>query len=168
MKIEGARREGNNLVLSTTDPEAWRWLYSFKPGDYDITIRRKKRSLDANNYLWALVGQISQMVGIPSDEVYRHAVHEAGVYIPLPIRNDAVEEFTRNWGSRGAGWIVDVLDNSKLEGYKLVRAYYGSSTYDTAQMSRLIDYVVQDAKALGIETLSDRERSLLIDAWSSN
>lgn len=166
MKIEGASRYGEELCLVTHDPEAWRWLYNFKPGEYEITRKRKKRSLDANGFLWSLIGQIASVVNVPPDEVYRRAIHEAGVYTPLPIKAEAVEEFSRIWGAHGVGWIVDVLDDSKLPGYKLVRAYNGSSTYDTAQMSRLIDYVIQDAKALGIDTLTERERSLLLDAWS--
>lgn len=166
MKLEGASRYGNELCLVTNDPEAWRWLYRFKPGEYEIVRKRKKRSLDANSFLWSLIGQIASVVNVPSDEVYRRAIHEAGVYTPLPIKAEAVEEFSRIWGAHGVGWIVDVLDDSKLPGYKLVRAYNGSSTYDTAQMSRLIDYVIQDAKALGIDTLTERERSLLLDAWS--
>jgi hypothetical protein len=32
-------------------------------------------------------------------------------------------------------------------------------------MSALIDYLVDDAKTLGIETLSDRELSLLKEGW---
>lgn len=46
-----------------------------------------------------------------------------------------------------------------------MRAYNGSSSYDTKQMSRLIDYVVQDAKSLDIETMTDRELSLLKEGW---
>lgn len=166
MKFESARRQGDELCLATKDPEAWRWLFNFKPGDFEITPKRRKRSLDANSFLWSLIGQIASVVNVPSDEVYRRAIHEAGVYTPLPIKAEAVEEFSRIWGAHGVGWIVDVLDDSKLPGYKLVRAYNGSSTYDTAQMSRLIDYVIQDAKALGIDTLTERERSLLLDAWT--
>lgn len=141
-----------------------------KEHELEISVKRwrEKRSLDANKYFWSLVGQIASAMRIPADEVYKRAIHEAGVYTPLPIKAEAVEEFARIWGSHGVGWIVDVLDDSKLPGYKLVRAYNGSSTYDTAQMSRLIDYVVQDAKALGIETLTDRERSLLLDAWAQS
>jgi hypothetical protein len=106
-----------------------------------------------------------QMVGIPADEVYRNAIRDAGEFTPLPIRADAVEEFSRVWGTKGTGWFVDILDDSKLPGYKLVRAYNGSSSYDTKQMSRLIDYVVQDAKSLDIETMTDRELSLLKEGW---
>ena len=39
--------------------------------------------------------------------------------------------------------------------------YYGSSTYDTQQMSLLIDHIVQDAKALGIETMTPAELEAL-------
>jgi len=166
MKIEKARRQGDELCLTTKDPEALRWLYSFQPGEYAITKTRKKRSLDANAYMWTLIGKIAQAVGIPSDEVYRRAIHEAGVFTPLPIRADAIDEFCRIWSAHGTGWLVEVVDDSKLPGYKLVKAYNGSSTYDTAQMSRLIDYVVQDAKALDIETLTERELSLLKEGWT--
>ena len=165
MNIESARRQGDELCLTVRDQGALRFLYNFKPGEYDIVKAKKKRSLDANAYLWALIGKISAAVGIPSDEVYRHAIREAGEYTPLPIRSDAIDEFSRIWSAHGTGWFVDILDDSKLAGYKLVRAYNGSSTYDTKQMSRLIDYVVQDAKALGIETLTDRELSLIKEGW---
>lgn len=165
MMISSARRQGDELCLTTKDPEAWRWLYAFKPGEYDIARSRKKRSNDANSYMWALIGKISAAVGIPSDEVYRRAIHEAGVFTPLPIKAEAVDEFRRIWAGHGTGWIIDVVDDSKLPGYKLVKAYNGSSTYDTAQMSRLIDYVVQDAKALDIETLTDLELSRLKEEW---
>lgn len=39
--------------------------------------------------------------------------------------------------------------------------YYGSSTYDGAQMARLIDNIVQDCKAVGIETMTPDELARL-------
>lgn len=161
--IKAARREGGDLVLSS--PEAAKLLYHFKPGEYEITKAKKKRSLDANAYMWVLIGKIAAAVGIPSDEVYRRAIREAGCYTPLPIKAEAVEEFSRIWAGHGTGWFIEVVDDSKLPGFKLVKAYNGSSTYDTGQMSRLIDNVVQDAKELGIETMTERELSLLKDGW---
>lgn len=163
LQIDDARREGDTLIIKTKD--AARFLYQFKPGAYTFDKAKKKRSLDANNYLWVLVGKIAAAVGISPDEVYRNAIRDAGEYTPLPIRADALDEFSRIWSTHGTGWFVDVLDDSKLKGYKLVRAYNGSSTYDTKQMSRLIDYVVEDAKALGIETMTERELSLLKEGW---
>lgn len=165
MKLEKARREGNSLILETRDPAAWRWLIQFKPGDYEISRKGKKRSLDSNSYLWSLIGKIAALVQMSSDEVYRQAVHEAGVYTPMYILSDAVEDFTKSWKSNGTGWLVDVVDDSPIPGMKLIKAYKGSSKYDVHQMSRLIDYVVEDAKALGIETLTERELSLLKEGW---
>lgn len=168
MKLDDARREGNALVLETSDPGAWRFLMDFKPGEYEITKQRKKRSLDANSFMWALCEKIGKELSMSSIEVYKNAIRECGVYTPLPIRNDAVEEFSRIWAAHGIGWFIVVADDSKIPGYKLVLAYNGSSTYDTKQMSRLIDSLVQDANALGIDIMNERERSLLLDAWSQN
>jgi hypothetical protein len=50
---------------------------------------------------------------------------------------------------------------SKINGCTNVILYYGSSTYNTAQMSLLIDHLVQDAKALGIETMTPQELEAL-------
>lgn len=41
----------------------------------------------------------------------------------------------------------------------------GSSVYNTKQMSRLIDHVVQDCKAVGIETLTPLELDRLKGDW---
>lgn len=140
----------------------------FKDTDTDFSIKkfRYKRSLDANAMMWSLCEQIARKIGSTKEEVYKHHIKEVGIYTPLPIKENAVEAFSDIWSTHGTGWFVEVVDNSKLPGYKLVFAYAGSSTYDTKEMSRLIDSVVQDAKSIGIDVMSEEERSLLIDAWS--
>jgi hypothetical protein len=59
------------------------------------------------------------------------------------------------------------VDNSKLKGYKLVFAYYGSSTYDTAAMSRLIDYLVQDAREMGLQLPATKEQEEMLKSWQA-
>ena len=120
------------------------------PVSVELKKYRERRSLDANGLLWACCREIGQALGIPDVEVYRKAVADAGEYEPLPIKAVAVETFARRWESKGLGWFVQVVDDSKLKGYKLVKAYYGSSTYDTKEMSRLLDYVVDEAKQIGL------------------
>ena len=128
------------------------------PVSVDIKKWREKRSLDANGLLWAMCREIGQALGIPDVEVYRKAVMDAGEYEHLPIKAVAVETFARRWESKGLGWFVQVVDDSKLPGYKLVKAYYGSSTYDTKEMSRLLDYIVDEAKQIGLTLrASDKE-----------
>ena len=87
----------------------------------------------------------------------------------MPIKDEAVESFLTRWAYKGIGWFAEVVDDSKLKGYKLVFAYYGSSTYSKDAMSRLIDYLVQDAEQMGIFIpLSESERSEIINAWGKN
>ena len=52
-----------------------------------------------------------------------------------------------------------------MSGRKARSIYYGSSDFDTRQMSMLIDHLVQDARVLGIETRPEEEIKSLLEAW---
>lgn len=138
-----------------------------KPVTLDITIKhhRKKRSLDANAYAWVLMSKLAQVLNIPKTEVYRQYIKEIGCYEPMPIKDERVGDFEKIWGSKGTGWVLEVIDDSKLKGYKLCHAYYGSSAYDTKQMSRLIDLIVEDCKLQEIETLTPSEIAKIKAQW---
>ncbi len=135
-----------------------------KDCDLEISIKkyRKKRSLDANAYAWALIAKIAQRLQVEKEFVYRETIRNiGGVSDTVCVQDAAVKALTDAWTNKGLGWQVDNLGASKIPGCTNLVLYYGSSTYDTEQMSRLIDLLVQDAKELGIETLSERELSLL-------
>ena len=137
---------------------------------YEVSINehRKKRSLDANAYCWLLIGKIAAKVGMPKEAVYREMIRDVGDnYEVIPIRNDAVEKWIENWQSKGIGWVCDILGESKIDGYTNVITYYGSSTYDSLQMSQLINLIVNECHDLGIETMTPAELSLLMDGWKN-
>lgn len=126
---------------------------------------KKKRSLDANAYCWQLIGKIAEKTKVPKDEVYRQAIKEiGGNYDVVCIKEEAAESLMSAWARNGIGWQSDTT-LSKLDGCTNVILYYGSSTYDTEQMSRLIDNIIQDCKALGIETKSQAEIDSLMQQW---
>ena len=156
------------LCLKVKDPAPARaFVYSFK-GVHTAILKRfqRKRSLDANAYAWALLGKLSASLRIPKEEIYRSFIKEiGGNYEIFPIRNAAVEAFKGFWGHGRVGWIVEELGASKIPGYTNVMAYYGSSVYDTQQMSRLIDLIVEECKQQDIEVLTERELSLLKEEW---
>lgn len=138
--------------------------------EYEISIdkEKRKRSNDANAYYWQLVGQLSAKLNIPPKDIYRsHIKDVGGNYEIFPLREDAVESWIKIWESRGLGWCADVIGESKLRGYMNVICYYGSSTYDTAQFTRLANLAVQDCKDQGIETMTPAELESLIGAWQS-
>ena len=137
---------------------------------YDLEVKehRKKRSLDANAYAWVLINKLADEMRITPLEVYRQAIQNVGGnYEILPIKEDAADHFKRIWEAKGLGWPCVDMGKSKIDGYRNMRAYYGSSTYDTRQMSQLIDNLVQDCKALDIETLTPEKLSLLMENWNA-
>ena len=132
---------------------------------YELIIEKeqKRRSNDANAYYWTLLGKLSAQIHIPPQDIYRNHIKDVGGnYEVIPIRDDAKETWIKNWRVKGMGWVCEELGESKLRGYTNVICFYGSSTYDTKQMSRLIDLCVQDCKAQGIETLTPNELALML------
>ena len=123
---------------------------------------RGKRSTDANAYLWVLCDKIAEVIHSTKEEVYRRAIREVGVYSDVAVQNTALSTLIEDWTSRGIGWMAETFD-SKLEGCKRVRLYKGSHLYNTKQMSRLIDYIVQEANDLSIETLTDKELNVMLN-----
>jgi hypothetical protein len=134
---------------------------------YVITVKehKKKRSLDANAYFWALTDELAKKLNKPKTDIYREYIKEiGGVSDTLCMLDKAVDKFCEHWSNMGIGYQTDIM-KSKLEGCTNVIAYYGSSTYDTAQMSRLIDMAVQDCKQFGIPTYDPEELERLVQEW---
>jgi hypothetical protein len=162
---------GNTLILSLTDTprqevaDLQAVVERGKQLSVEVKQYRQKRSLDANSYLWVLCQKIAEVIRSTKELVYQKTIREVGQFEILPIREDAVETFIDRWSSKGLGWFAEVLDDSKLPGYKKIIAYYGSSVYDTREMSILIDEIVSQAKELNIETLPPDEVESLKALW---
>lgn len=151
--------DGKYVISVQVDDDPRQLCETLKDAEIDIEIKkhRKRRSLDANAYAWVLIGKIAEKMHIDRAEVYRNAIRAiGGTSTIVCIQDKALDVLLEGWRSRGIGWQAETMP-SKVEGCTNVILYYGSSTYDTLQMSLLIDHIVQDAKALGIETLTPRE-----------
>ena len=152
-----------NIVLSE--------LMLFKPDSdkmYELEIKekKKKRSLDANAYCWVLLGELSKVLKIPSNELYRQFIRQIGFYTIVPIKTEAVEHYNDIWSSNGIGWFIDDLGDSKIDGYHNLKCYHGSSCYDSKEMAILIDEIVEVCKENDIETATGKELALLKEKWS--
>lgn len=133
----------------------------------EIKQYRKKRSLDANSYCWVLCDKIAKVIGNTKEFVYKEAIKQVGTFEIIPIRDDAVDRWMLAWESKGLGWNSEILADSKLEGYKKTINYYGSSVYDTKEMSLLLEEIVGQAKELGIEIITPEEQLALISKWGA-
>ena len=131
----------------------------------EINEKKKKRSLDANSYYWVLVHKIADAANVSVRTVYREHIRDIGGNNDLVcVQNKAVDAFCKGWESKGLGWIAEEMP-SKLDGCTNIMVYYGSSTYDSRQMSKLIDCAIVDCQEYGIEYLTPAEISRMIAAW---
>lgn len=138
---------------------------------YNLEVKehRKKRSLDANAKLWALINEMSVILRIPPEEIYQGYIPDVGNNFQfVPAKPEDVAGWQRDWCKGHIGRMVEDIGpcrTTELRGYRLLKLYRGSSEYDVPTFSRLLDLVIQDCRNLGIETLSEREKSLLLEEW---
>ena len=154
------------LCIGLPYQEAKAFTANMKPKKYAVEIKeyRQRRSLDANAYLWTMIGKLSAALHIPPEEIYREAIRDVGGnYEVMPVRNEVLDKWKHIWQGNGLGWVCEEIGPSKLPGYTNVRNFYGSSAYDTAQMSRLIEIILAECKAQGIETITPEDLASLME-----
>ena len=135
----------------------------------DLSVEVKKyrpqRSIDANAYMWVLCDKIAQKVNATKESVYREILRRVGVFTVIAAQEDKAEAVINGWEGRGIGWVAEVMDGCKIDGCARIMLYYGSSTYNTEEFSRLLDEIISEAKELGIDTATPDEIALMKARW---
>lgn len=158
-KITLAVNEKNDLLQEYDD------LKDLEMLSIEIKKYRARRSLDANAYAWVLIDKIAENQSVTKEEVYREAIRSIGGNSEIVcVKNNAVERLCEGWRRNGIGWQTDTFQ-SKIDGCTNVILYYGSSVYDSKQMSLLLDNIIQDCKALGIQTESPDSIAKMKSLW---
>lgn len=148
-------------------------LYSCEKLAIKIDKYRPKRSQNANAYLWVLCEKLADKLsedGVPytKEEIYRSAIKARGIYREqgeLPL--DFAKTSRHAWEMLGTGWITEQVDFEPDGDRVVVRYYYGSSTYNSKQMCRLIDWLLEECRQYDIPTKSDEEIKSLLNSWGS-
>lgn len=159
---------GEWLVSFTTRDDPGNLFDDLKDKPVRIEIKKasKHRSLSANNFAWALIDQIAEVTGKTITEVYQNAIREiGGISDYYGVREEAIDVFTDLWIDGHLGRQVVIIPGSTKPGWVNVRAWKGSSDFDTAQMARFIDSLIQDAENLGIPTISEKEVERMVGQW---
>lgn len=137
----------------------------------DIILKkhRNKRSLDANAYFHVLCGKIAEVLEISKPRCKNILIGRYGQ--PELLENGAPAVLKSNIP------ISFMLEQETLHcmpcggkeenGVELTfyRVYRGSHTYDTKEMSVLIDGTVQEAKDIGVETMPPDEITYMKEVW---
>ena len=159
-------RDGTYNLTVAVASEFYELYEELKDHEVDVIIKKhsRKRSLDANAYAWVLIGQIAEKMKLSKTEVYRKIVLENGVFSIHCVPDGQLAEFREDWESLGLGFQVETFP-SKIPGCTSCVFYKGTHLYNSAQMARLIEGIIQEAEALGIPTISDAERDRLLGGW---
>ena len=157
------------LMLEINERQAAETLYDelnlCEKCEISVQKWRGKRSNDANRYFWEMAGKLAEKTGIPVETIYREAVKNIGGNSDIVcVKAEACDALRKHWASMGLGWVSDVFP-SKIPGCNNVILYAGSSTYNTEQMSRLIDLIVEECKTQGIETRPPEEIEAMMQYW---
>lgn len=151
--------DGRQRVTLSIEGDFREQYDALRDSELSIEIKRfrKRRSLDSNGYAWLLIDKLAAALNMTKTDVYRELIRNiGGVSDTVCVPTKAVERLRKGWEHNGLGWFSDEFP-SKLEGCTNVILYYGSSSYDSQQMSRLIDLLVEDCKLQGIETATPDE-----------
>ena len=147
---------GQELTLSL--PGDWRQEYmKLKDADVDVEVKkyREKRSLTQNAYAWVLISKISEsiMPALSKEQVYLMMLKRYGQGGFISVLSDQLELVKRKldyYEEKGKA-VKDGLEFTHL------MVWVGSSKYDSHEMNLFISGIVEEAKDLGIETLTTAE-----------
>lgn len=164
------RKPKISLLLDTKEIEIVEQLKNENKLNVDIKKYRKKRSLNANNYFWKLLQELCELADIDPIEEYKRRVKQLGIFRISRFESKDVEAIKKSWENWGTAWFCEVYDTEYLGDieFKILHLYYGSSSFNSKQMSRLINDLVQDCQTYGIETKPKEEIDSLLEEWDKN
>ena len=118
---------------------------------------RQKRSLTQNAYMWVLLNKLADKLNDTAENIYRHFIEDYGVKDYILVQDQAVEELQNRWNKKGMGWFSKILRKGKVDGTTTMIVYYGSSSYNSKEMSRVIDAIVESCEENEIPTMTKTE-----------
>lgn len=136
----------------------------------EITTRRNKRSLNANAYFHVLMGKIAEKLKISKQRAknlllakygQREILEDGPLIISILSNVDMLEREDIHCVPVGYGEV----NGKDFTHWAVLKP---SHEYDTKEMAELIDGTIEDAKELGIETLSSAELERMKAAWQRN
>lgn len=133
------------------------WLLSIKDSDklFRIDEHRKKRTLTQNAYYWQLLSQVADALRMSKTELHNRMLADYGqvdTELRYIIMRDEIDWKASRTIHLKPTSSVRVMDNGIL--YRVYLVIRGSSTYNTKEMSVLVDGIIQEAKQQGIETMT--------------
>lgn len=141
-------------------PNPGRILEQIGDGEYTVEIRkyRKKRSLDQNALYWATLTELAKKLDVSNAAMHNLLLRRYGqleryggkcVYVVLPDTDEA-EKQAREAETYHLKPTSEVKTGNQGEKWRTYMLLRGSSTYNTEEMTRLIDGLLDECKQVGL------------------
>ena len=136
-----------------------------EPLDVKITKHRERRSLTSNAYAWVLITKIAQSMQPPlnKNDLYVEMLKRYGQGDIVSIQKERLDNVLRAFDYYEFKGIGEVRGKE----FHHYMVYVGSSQYNTKEMSVFIDGIVEEAKELGIETMTPDELKKMVGEWNA-
>ena len=124
-----------------------------------VDKHRERRSVNANNYAWALLTEIGNVMRLNKEDVYFLMLKRYGQSEMISVKDGIpIGQYVKYCERAGESWLNDTL-------FKHYRVYKGSSEFTKEEMAVFLDGVVQEAQDLNIDTRTPDEIAKLKDLW---
>ena len=157
-------QSGKFLLTFEVEGDITRQLEGIREQRLSIVARRfrRKRSLDANAYYWQLLSRLAESAGISKNRAHNLMLRRYGqtetvdgrmIYVVVPDDDSGEEKAleAETYHIKPTSEVKQARDGAALRTYIMLR---GSSTYDTREMSELINGLVSECREMGIETMT--------------
>lgn len=132
--------------------------------DVTLKVHREKRSKDANALLWACIGDIARETEVDKWDVYLNLLRRYGKFTYIVVKPDAAEAVRKQWRESE---IIGEIDIHGTKGVQML-CYYGSSTYDTKEMSVLLNGTISEMEALNLQRPASSDMRRALEEWERN
>lgn len=172
-KLHGISRDmvtGQCLVTFSTDDVEQAVEQAAKLQGQKLNIKatkyRKARSLDANAYHWKLCYEIAHVLHNDADAIHYELMIRYGTPFENADGSQTIITVLPSVDLRKVGTYARKIGSGRTQGkefdhYLLIKP---SRLYDTAEMARLIDGTIEEAQAIGVETLPPEELARMMEA----
>lgn len=150
------------------------WADGKEDLQFSLTIEKakKRRSLNANAYYWQLLNKVALEMNLPATEA--HNLNLAQIGIPWLVGGERawVLQPDTDWWRELINFHFAPSDMTDTDDAGEVKRWFyllkPSHLMDRQEMSVLINKTVEDAKALGIETLTPDELNRMLSTWKGD
>lgn len=128
------------------------YLYNAdKEKQYELREYHKRKTLSQNAYAWVLINEIANKINKSKEQVYLQMLKDYGQRTEILLKADVeVKTYFKYY---------EAVSKIKKDDIEFIEYYLykGSSQFDSKEMSIFIDGIIEEAKQLGIQTMTPNE-----------